>query len=234
MAPNDKIKSEKEASGKNAIVETYAGDIAEILENDKEGLVKKILEGAEKDENEKKNLSPEYKNNKIFIISSFGLLFLGSLIFSFVLFTRDKGIVPAEEEYPQIIFTDQTSYLEISGLSPEEVKQALLNNAKSADLKNNGVLGIYPVLNKKIAGLRAFLGTIKSSFVPGEEEFISEGFLFGAVKSPGAQAGNIESFILLRENQCLICSGLSMHGKARCSPSFMIFSAFLSTAIPAT
>ena len=49
----------------HGVVETYAEDMAKVIEDDKSGLVKKIIHGAEEHEIEKINLSPESKKNKL-------------------------------------------------------------------------------------------------------------------------------------------------------------------------
>ena len=52
---------EKDDKTHNKIVQTYAEDMAKVLENNTEGLVKKIIHGEEEHEQEKKNLSPKSK-----------------------------------------------------------------------------------------------------------------------------------------------------------------------------
>lgn len=166
----------------NAVVETFADDMAEVLENDKEGLVKKIIEGAEAQEAEKKNLSPESKKNKIFMIASIALLSLAAGTLAFFILTRGPKTVSVEKQFTPIIFNDKTSFIEISGLKKDEIEQLVLNKVNSTGVKNMGVEGIYPTINKQIAGLRGFLALIKSSFAPSKEEaLVSDNFLIGVV-----------------------------------------------------
>ena len=49
--------------GKSRVIETYAEDMAQVLENDKGGLIKKIIHEEEEHEAEKRNLSPQSKKN---------------------------------------------------------------------------------------------------------------------------------------------------------------------------
>ncbi len=167
---------------KNVVVETFADDMAEVLENDKEGLVKKIIEGAEAQEAEKKNLSPESKKNKVFMIVSIVLLALGVGTLAFFVLTRGPKTVSIEKQFTPIIFNDKTSFIEVFGLKKEEIENSVLNKINSTDVKKGGVEGIYPTLNKKIVGLRGFLSLIKSNLVlPKEELLVSDNFLMGVV-----------------------------------------------------
>jgi len=51
------VKQDNET--KDVIVETYAEDMAKVLENDKSGIIRKIIYEEEKHEIEKRNLSPQ-------------------------------------------------------------------------------------------------------------------------------------------------------------------------------
>ena len=66
---------DQEKKIENKIVETYADDMAKVLESDTGGLVKKIIHGEEEHEAEKRNFSPESQRNKIFM--ALGALFFG-------------------------------------------------------------------------------------------------------------------------------------------------------------
>jgi len=57
----------EENNTQNKIVETYAGDMAEVMRAIRDDLVKKIIHGEEEHEEERKNLSPESKTNRIFM-----------------------------------------------------------------------------------------------------------------------------------------------------------------------
>ena len=52
---------------KNKITQTYAQDMAKVIEDDKGGLIKKIIHGEEERESQKRNMSPESKKNRFFI-----------------------------------------------------------------------------------------------------------------------------------------------------------------------
>jgi hypothetical protein len=177
----EKMEQDKEI--KNRIVETYAGDMAEVIENNEEGPIKKIIYGEEKHEEEKENLSPESKKNKLFMFAGFLLLSVALItLFYFLLFDRDIGTVEVEQQFTPIIFNDKSTFLEVFGLKKEEITQAVLNQINATEVKNEGIEGIYLTENKQIIGLRRFISLINGNFVPGNNPlFIGDNFLLGVV-----------------------------------------------------
>jgi hypothetical protein len=183
------------------IVETYAEDMAEVLENDKEGLIKKIIHGEEKHEEEKKNLSPESRKNKFFMFISILLTSLALMTLLFFLFRKNTNTVEVAQQFTPIIFNDQSVFLEVAGLKKEEITQTVLNEVNNTKVKISGVKGIYLTENKKIIGLRRFITLIGSSFVPDSNPvLVSDNFLMGSVlvglKASSPFAGDF--FILLK------------------------------------
>ena len=170
---------------KKVLVETYAEDMAKVLESDKEGLIKKIIHGEEEHEAEKKNLSPESQKNKLFMFISFLLIFLALVTLSFFLLKKDINTVPVEKQFVPIIFNEQSTFLEVAGLKKEEVAQTVLSEINNTKVKVGGIEGIYLTENKEIVWLRRFITLIKSSFVPNSNNlFVSDNFLMGAFLSP--------------------------------------------------
>lgn len=188
---------EKDKITENKLVKTYAEDMAQVLESDREGLVKKIIHGEEEHEAEKKNLSPESQKNKIFMIIGLLLIVIALGVFIFLLNRDNNNVVPVEKQFIPIIFNDKTTFVEVSELSKDEITQTVLSNVKSSKVKNGGVDGIYITENKQIVGLRRFISLIKGNFIPGENQLlIDDNFLMGIVKhQEGAGTG---FFILLK------------------------------------
>ena len=192
---------EKDKKLEHKIVETYAGDMAEVLENDREGLVKKIIHGEEKREEEKKNLSPKSKQNRLFMIVGILFIMLALLILSFFFFKTDINTVKIEEQFTPIIFNDQSAFIEVSSLNKEEIAQTILSEINTTKVKEGGIEGIYLTENKKIIGLRRFITLIKSNFIPGDNPiFINDNFLLGAVniKINPLETTRLGFFILLK------------------------------------
>ena len=163
------------------IIETYAEDMAKVLESDKGGMIKKIIHEEEEHEMVKKNFSPESKKNKIFMLIGLVFIVLGAVILSAFVFNREVPTVSVEKQFTPIIFTDKSVFLEVKDLKPEEISQTIANEVAGTQVKNGGVEGIYLTLDKKIVGLRQLISLIKGNFVPPENVFLSDNFLMGVV-----------------------------------------------------
>ena len=182
------------------VAQTYAEDMANVIENDKGGLVRKIIHGAEEHELENKNLSPQSKKNKLYMI--LGILFiaiaLGTLFF--FAFKKKSPTVSVQQQFTPLVFNDKTSYLEIKGLTSDQITQTIVNEVNGSTVKAGGVEGIYPTEDKNIIGLREFLRVIKSNFVPGDSTLVYDNFLLGVMNDntkPASPAGG-DFFILLK------------------------------------
>ena len=78
------------APKKIGVVETYAADMTKTIEKGEGGMIRKIIEEQEEHEAVKKNISPESRRNKFFmligvalIISAFFLLIMEKITFTF-------------------------------------------------------------------------------------------------------------------------------------------------------
>ena len=166
---------------KNKNVQTFAGDMAGILETDKAGLIKKIIHGEEEAEKEKRNLSPESKKNQFFMLVSFLLLFVALAIVSFFFLSREASTVPVEKQFVSLIFNDQSSFIEVDGLNKDKIVEAVLNKVILTKVKVGGIEGMYLISNKKIVGLREFISLIKGNLAP--NNFIDDNFLLGVINN---------------------------------------------------
>lgn len=174
----------EEIKPKNTNIKTYAEDMAKVIESGKGGVIKKLIHEQEEEEAQKKNLSPESQKNKLFMFISVALIFLSVLVLIiWAVFKEKISTVSVEPQFIPIIFTDQSKFLEIGGLSKDKISQTVLNEVNAANIKIGGVEGIYLTNNKKPVLLREFISLIKSSFVPGQNVFVSDNFLFGVVKN---------------------------------------------------
>jgi hypothetical protein len=193
---------EKDEKIKHKIIQTYAGDMAEVIEgNQEKGIIKKIIHEEEEYEKKKRDLSPESKKNKFFMFVGIFLIVLASITLSFFLFKKNINTVEVEKQFVPLIFNDQSIYLEVSGFSKDEIAQTVLNEVNTTKVKVGGVEGIYLTENKQPIGLRKFISLIKGNFIPGRSTlFVDDNFLMGAVltglKSTSPTAGDF--FILLK------------------------------------
>ncbi|MFA5936359.1 MAG: hypothetical protein WC822_00600 [Candidatus Paceibacterota bacterium] len=192
---------ENENKLKNRTIETYTKDMAKAIENDKGGLIKKIIHEAEEHENQKKNLSPDSKKNRIFIIVSFTLILIALVVLFFLIFFRKEiNTVPVVSQSVSIIFSDKTEFKAIDGLTKDKIAETFLSEVKNTKVKIGGVEGIYLTENQKVVGFKRFNEIIKSNLVLGENDFFSDNFLLGAFKSGlSSVAPNIgDPFFLLK------------------------------------
>jgi hypothetical protein len=183
-----------------APVETFAGDMAEVIGNESgAGVIKKIIHGEEENEAEKRNLSPELKKNKIFLVISFLFLALALAISAFLFVTRKPGTVAVQKQFIPLIFTDKSVSLDISGLKKDEIAQAVFKEVKNANVKAGEIEGIYLTENKQTIGLRRFSALIGSHFMPGENTPVNDNFLMGVVgNDPNVTTSGTGFFILLK------------------------------------
>jgi flagellar basal body-associated protein FliL len=184
---------------KNVPVETYAEDMAQVIGADAGGIVKKIIHSDEEREMEKKNLSPESKKNKIFILVGFLLLIFALVIALFLSSSQKANTVPIQPQFIPLVFTDKSTSLEISGLKSDDIKQMVLNEINNTTVAAGGVEGIYLTENKKTIGLRRFITLTESHFVPNSNTaFVSDNFLMGVVKNQAnANANSGTGFFIL-------------------------------------
>ena len=192
---------EQDNKTQGRIVETYAEDMAKVLESDKSGIIKKIIHEEEKHEIEKRNLSPESKKNKLFMLMGFLLIVLGLITLLFFFFKKEASTVPIEKQFTPIVFVDQSSFLEIKGFNKDKIVDTILNEINGTSVKNGGVRGVYLSSDKRVIGLREFITLIKGNFVPNSNTlYVNDNFLMGVVNTktqPTLFSGG-DFFILLK------------------------------------
>lgn len=195
---------EKEIKPK--IIETYAEDMAKVIGDDREGLIKKIIQGEEEHEKEKMNLSPESKKNKVYMFLSFLLIILGISIFVYLFLHRDNTSVVVDQPFTPLIFSDANKTIEVKDLDKDQLIEAIRNEIETSEVKTGGVDAIYLTKNGIPVGLRQFITLIKSSFNPNSNlEFIKDDYLLGMVNDPvdviggdAAEATSRDFFMILK------------------------------------
>lgn len=190
---------EKDNKIKSKIIQTYAEDMAKVIEGDQSGLVKKIIHEEEKHEIEKKNMSPQSKRNQIMLL--FGLLFiiLGvSTLFYFFL-NKEAPSVPVKSQFTPIIYSEKSSTIDVTDLKKDQLEEKIRLAVNSISVKNGGIEGLYLTLddNKIPVGFSKFLELIESSLIAGDSHFIYENFLLGGFKNDNQIRKN-DFFILLK------------------------------------
>src|SRR3989344_1514195 len=170
---------ENENKLKNRNVETYTDDMVKAIENDKGGLIKKIIHEEEEHEAEKIDLSPRSRKNRLFMFISIVFIFSALAILVFLaFFDENSNIVQVAPQFTPIVFTDQSNIQAIDGFTKVKVGE---------------MEGIYLTENKKAVGFKRFIALIKGNFILDQIDFVHDNFLFGAVNN---EVKNL--FILLK------------------------------------
>lgn len=184
MENKDNITSSPTGEVKNKSIETYAEDMAKVIEGNQGELIKKIIHEQELHELEKKNLSPKSKQNRIFIGVGFLLLFITLGIFIFLGFFRNKiNLVEISTPMSPIIFTDRNYFQDIGNLNRDSIILSIVNQVRNTEVKVGGVEAIYLTIDGRVIGLRNFLELIKSNFSIPPAPLIADNFLVGSFRS---------------------------------------------------
>ena len=166
----------------NVTIETYADDLAKVVVDNENGLVKKIIDEEEKQKEEKEHKSPERYKNQFFLYAGISFVVASFILVSLVFLFRKKIFqVEVPLQYVPIIFTDKTEFKEVDGLKKEEIIQTVLNEINNAEFKDGGIEGVFLTINKKVLGLREFLKITEVNLDQTKLEFVNDAFLLGGV-----------------------------------------------------
>jgi hypothetical protein len=169
---------------KVGVVETYAADMVKVMEKNEGGIIKKVIHEEEERDAIKKNISPESGRNRSFMFIGIGLILLSITILTVFIFLSNKIFtVDVGAQFSPIIFTDKTGFVDVTGLTKDEIFESILNEADITDVKYGGIEGIYLSENKKVIGLRRFLTLIKSSFPMDQIASVTDNFLLGVLNN---------------------------------------------------
>lgn len=174
-------------------VETYAEDMAQVIGDNREGLIKKIIHQEEENEVEKMNLSPQSRKNKFYIILGTLLILATMAIIAVSALKKETDTVLVEKQVTPIIFNDKSVFIEVAGLTKDNIIQAVYKTIDESTSEEGEVEGIYLTENKNIIGLKRFIELTNNTFVlpeAGEEVLISDNFMMGSV--------NKDFFILIK------------------------------------
>jgi len=183
--PDDEMKTK--------MIETYADDMAQALGDGGAVTIKKVIEDEEAREAEKKNLSPESKRNKFFMLAGILLLGLAVGILGFIFLNKKAGMTAVAPQFTPMIFIDQTKFLEISEQNKDKIIKSVRDEANATEVKEGGIEAIYLTLSKKIVGLREFIVLLKGNLVLGGQELVDDNFLLGI-----ANNGSKNVFLLIK------------------------------------
>lgn len=186
---------------KNRNVMTYTDEMVKAIENDKGGLIKKIIHEEEEHEAEKSNLSPKSKKNRLFMLIGIFLIISALATLIFLAFFDEKintvSIIP---QATSIIFSDQTDFRAIDGFSKEKIVETILGQVNNTKVKVGGINVVYLTENSKVIGFKRLNTLMKTNLVLNQDDLISNNFILGifksGLKSTSANAGDY--FMLLK------------------------------------
>jgi len=179
--PAPKTSRPATVGGPNKVVETYAEDMARVIEDDQGGLIRKIIQEQSEKEQEKKNLSPQSRKNKFFMFSGVVLLLIALFTFSFFILKDDIYTVPIEKQFTPLIFNDKSFFIEIENLPKDKIVTSILTEISETDLKDGGLEGIYLTKNKQVLGIRHFINILEGRLILPGRVFVNDNFLIGLV-----------------------------------------------------
>lgn len=183
----------EEEMEKNIEVQTFTKDMAKVIEGAEGGFIKKIIHEQEANEERKKSLPKEGRRNITFLIVG-ACLIIFALAFLFFLATHKKeNTLNVPNSSQPLIYSDQSSVLEIGELSRDEIIETILTETFTSELKTDGIKAFYFSNNKNIIGLREFLKLIKSNFAIENNKFLEDNFLLGYLNNE-----NKDLFILMK------------------------------------
>ena len=181
---------------KNKLVQTYAMDMALVLSDTKEGLIKQVIDVEEKREIDNKDFFSVYKRNKLFAFLSLLLILISGLMIFFFLSSKKPLL------FTPIVF-DKSSFLEVKDLKKDEIVQTILHEISASNVKIGGIEIIALSINQRIILLKDFASLLKINLDINNNKFIDDNFLMGFVNNQNNQS-NINDvngkdfFILLK------------------------------------
>ena len=165
---------------KIGMVKTYVEDMTKAIEKNEGGMIRKIIQEQEEREEVKKNVSPESKRNKLFMLIGLVLILAAFFVVTFLIILQNQiSTVSVAPQVAPIIFTDQNQSVEIAQLNKNEIAQMVFNEVNATNVKNGGVERLYLTENKNIIGFRRFFTLLKANLTPNQVVPISDNFLIG-------------------------------------------------------
>ncbi|HPS21436.1 MAG TPA: hypothetical protein PLO44_01350 [Candidatus Paceibacterota bacterium] len=182
--------------------QTFADDMAKVLETGQGGVIHRLIEEQEQKEAEEKNKSLTSNKNKVFVIVSILLFFSAIGVFFWInAYRKNTLTAPVQPKFTPMIFLDKTSYINVAGLTKDKIAQSVYVRTKATDVKVGGIEGIYLTQDNKIIGFRELINLISGNLPLEKATFLSDNYLIGVSNvlnnvSPDGSEKNL--FILLQ------------------------------------
>lgn len=143
---------------KSAVVKTYAEDMASAMDHVTPRDIKNIIQQEEESLKIEENISPQSTQNKTLMIISVVLILaaLAGVFFAFFI-QQKKETVEVKKQSSHILFVDKNIFLDIDGLTKNQVIQSIVNESINTTIRTGDVESIYLLENNNVIGWKRFL-----------------------------------------------------------------------------
>ena len=185
-------KEEKQKKAKSKVLHTLSGDMLGVLQENQDGLVKKIIHEQETREERRKNYSAGSKKNQLYMFLSFVFL-VGAFVAVFLVLTRDQlGSVEVAPRWQPRIFTDSSVLVEADGLKKDDISNAVYQEVVTSPIPRGEVEGIYLVEENNLMNFPRLVEATKASVPDNRIDIFGRNFMMGSFTNT-----NKSLFILL-------------------------------------
>lgn len=195
----DNLNQHQKPKTKN--IETYASDMSEAIMEGGGGVVKDIIHAQEAEEEHKKKYSPESTRNQLFTVVGVVFIFaaVGVLLFLKNLDRAGQGVEVSPGFVP-LIFTEQSEFVPIDGLSKDQLEESVRLRAETLEISPDSVASVYLAEDKKVIGFGQFLERIGADFPSAGKEMVQVNFFIGVLggESSGENPESSEVFFILK------------------------------------
>jgi len=165
------------------VTHTFEGDMALAIQENKDGLVKKIIHEQEEKELEKRRLIIYSIKNKIYIGLTLIFILLAASVIAYLYFKDDVDSFFVKKRFSPLIFHESSTLIDISDKNKDDIISTVIDEVNKKERTPEEVTGIYFLQDKKTVGFNLFLSLIESNF-SGTKDLFNENFLIGIIKQP--------------------------------------------------
>lgn len=165
------------------VTHTFEGDMALAIQENKDGLVKKIIHEQEEKELEKRRLIIYSIKNKIYIGLTIIFILLAMSVVTYTYFKDSVDSFFVKKRFSPLIFHESSTLIDITDKTKDNIISAVVEEVNKKERNPKEVTGIYFLQNKKTVGFNLFLSLIESNF-SGTKDLFNENFLIGIIKQP--------------------------------------------------
>ena len=175
-------------------VHTLAGDMQDVLSENKGGVVKEMIHAEEKREADRIERSPETPKNQRFLMFGALMIVIALVAVVFSALNKESFVLNVSPKFEPIIFNDHYEFIPIDDMELPKIVEQLYLVRDFSEVEAGGIEGAYMASGNRILGLSSFLEILESDFRPTRENFLKENFMSGffitQTKPPRPTDGN--------------------------------------------